>query len=782
MRCIGCGSDVSADAASCAACGTPAVAIAPGTLLAGRYEIEALIGSGALGRVFRAHDRTLNERVALKLLHPETTQSPDLTQRFRNEIRLARRVRHVNVCAIHEYGEDGPLQFVAMELVDGIDLQRELRASGPLPAATLFDVALQMARGMAAIHDAGVIHRDLKTSNIVRDRHGAVRLLDFGIAKRANTTGTLALTGGERVVGTPEYMSPEQIRGGELDLRSDLYSFGVVLFELCTGTLPFEGKTPLDTMLRQVSEPPPLYGERARLIPPSLVSLLRRTLAKDPAGRPASARELETELLFAQRAAFPEGVPEAASAGLPDPPTAPCGPELVAAATTPQAPPLQRPPVPPMPPRPPTPPNGAIRPAPPAPYRTEVLPRRAAPPRPPTPPPPPIVAAREAAAAAALDGERTFVELPALPGPSRPPQQPPPVPRGEPRGAQRPRPSRPSVALLAAVGLMATFVLLAVRSRLAPGSGERTAPAAAEAASPAVPATAPEVSQPPVVPATAPEASQPAAAPATAPVIPPHDGANTQAATEPLPGMSAAPPTPAAADASAVRAESAEPPATTPAPPPTPRRVRRAAAPAPSATPVPVPTPTPLPSGTLSVDARPRADVVIDGRPVGLTPLGALAMEPGEHALELSHPEFWPRSKRVVLFPGALLRLEVDLEWEGVRRSAAQPYLVPGAIDPGLASAAALVAKMEWREAIAALWRVVRRLEVEEGRRGDLARAHFYLGVAHLELDEPTRATASFNAALASDAKLKPPPAAFPPRVLGFFNHVREQRAKKPQG
>ena len=123
------------------------------------------------------------------------------------------------MCAIHEYDEDGPLQFVAMELVEGADLQRLLREKGPLPPAEIYEVALQVARGLGAIHDAGVIHRDLKTSNIVRDQTGAVRLLDFGIAKRRTPTGTLALTNVERVVGTPEYMSPEQIRGDDLDPR-----------------------------------------------------------------------------------------------------------------------------------------------------------------------------------------------------------------------------------------------------------------------------------------------------------------------------------------------------------------------------------------------------------------------------------------------------------------------------------------------------------------------------------------------------------------------------------
>ncbi len=293
MQCPACGAEIADSASVCTGCGAPLPAIAPGTLLAGRYEIQELLGAGALGRVYRALDRTLNEVVAVKVLHPETTRSTEITRRFRNEIKLARRVRHVNVCAIHEYGEDGPLQFVAMELVDGADLQRALREKGPLPPAEIFEVGLQVVRGLAAIHDAGVIHRDLKTSNIVRDRGGAVRLLDFGIAKRRTPTGTLALTGVERVVGTPEYMSPEQIRGDDLDPRSDIYSFGVVLFELSTGTLPFEGKTPLDTMLRQVNEPPPLYGDRAARVPPrsSRCSAgFSRRIPEDGPAPPASSR------------------------------------------------------------------------------------------------------------------------------------------------------------------------------------------------------------------------------------------------------------------------------------------------------------------------------------------------------------------------------------------------------------------------------------------------------------------------------------------------------------
>jgi serine/threonine-protein kinase len=747
MTCVACGAEIDPRASACSACGTRAVSIVPGTLLAGRYQIQTLLGSGALGRVFRAHDRTLNEIVAIKILHPETTQSPELTQRFRNEIRLARRVRHVNVCAIHEYGEDGPVQFVAMEFVDGADLQRELRESGPLPAAEVFDVALQMARGLAAIHDAGVIHRDLKTSNIVRDQRGAVRLLDFGIAKRSSSTGTLALTGGERVVGTPEYMSPEQIRGADLDPRSDLYSFGVVLFELCTGTLPFEGKTPLDTMLRQVSEPPPLYGERASRIPPPLISLLRRALAKDAAGRPASARDLEAELLFAQTAALPESPPapleQAPSHSAPQP-----RPEPQAAGPTATPPVLS---------------GVATRPQPDPADRTEVLPRKASPARP-TPPPPPLLAARDAAAASALDGERTFIELPAIPDAPATPLRPPPVPDGEAMPPRRPGKARPPIALLAVVGLAVIGLALVVRARLAPDEVVAPVPAAQ------TPSAGAEQTPP------SPAAQVPNVELETAPSPGPLEREAPTAAASPA-APSTPRPSPAATSSSAPR------PDAVPAATATPRPARAALPPSPAPTPSPeaTPTPAPTPPGRIAIDVRPRAEVEIDGRPFGRAPLPELSMEPGEHVIELSHPDYWPRRKLVVLFAGSLVQFDVDLAWEGVRRSDSPPYRLPGKApaDPELARAADLVAGMQWREADARLEAVVRRLEAQRGRRSDLARAHFYLGVAHLELGESTHATASFTSAVQQDSKLRPSPEAFPPRVLSFFNHVRTMVAAR---
>jgi serine/threonine-protein kinase len=737
MQCPSCSTEIAESASVCPGCGAPQPAVAPGTLLAGRYEIQGLLGAGALGRVYRALDRSLNEIVAVKVLHPETTRSTEITQRFRNEIKLARRVRHVNVCAIHEYGEEGPLQYVAMELVDGADLQRNLREKGPLPPAELFEVALQVVRGLAAIHDAGVIHRDLKTSNIVRDRAGAVRLLDFGIAKRRTPTGTLALTGIERVVGTPEYMSPEQIRGDDLDPRSDIYSFGVVLFELSTGTLPFEGKTPLDTMLRQVSEPPPLYGDRAARIPAALIPVLRRVLAKDPGSRPGSARELEAELLFAWGASSPDS-----SSNLLAEPA-----DLADSSSPAPRPPT--PPVLPAPLPPPLPSSAESRREPERADRTEVLPRRSA--ARPTPPSPPLVTARDAAAAAALDTERTYIELPAAaPSAPSPSLRPPPLPQRE--AGPLPAPAgagRPAWLVPVAAGLGVLVLGLALRSWLAPrGPGGGPAPS-----------PTPEAELPATAGTPVPEPSARVSVP-PAPVSRP-------ATPAPQPTSSTAP----------------FPSAPAPTRAPTPRPTAKPPEPVAEVTPTPAPTPSPPPRARLAIGVRPWAEVEIDGRPYGRTPLAEIVVEPGEHAVELNNPAYWPRRRQLVLFPGSAVRLDVDLAWEGLRRGVTPPSRLPrgkAPADPALDRGEVQLATMEWRDAIVTLEEAVGRLRTRPGQRGEVARAYFYLGVAHVELDESTSATTSFLAALENDDKLRPSPFAFSARVLSFFNHVRSLVKEKP--
>ena len=713
MNCPHCGAENEAAAEACTQCGDGLLLLGVGSVLADRYEILSVLGAGALGRVYRARDRMLEETVALKVLHPEATHSPEIARRFRSEVKLARKVRHVNVCAFHEYGEHGPLRFVSMELVDGVDLHREIREKGPLPPREAFDVAIQVAKGLEAIHAADVLHRDLKTSNIMRDARGYVRLLDFGIAKRATPSGTLALTGVEKVVGTPEYMSPEQIRGEDLDARSDLYSLGIVIFELFTAGVPFRGRTPLDTMLRHVNEPPPLYGERAARLSPSLVPILVRLLAKDRRERPSSAREVVEELRLARATAFPE-----------------------AAATPPELPAL-RPKAPPKP-------EPVVR--------TEVLPKAAgvAPgTRRPTPPPVPAIPARDAAAASALDASRTYIELP----PGRAPAagaaglRPPPV--SGPVQAARPSGRFWLVGLGMLVVLVAAVAVILQLAKAQRRTTEVTA-TVVPSPTPELPAVAQE-SPPPIA---TPEASPPAPLEAAAPSMAPPE-------SSPAPTAEATPDT-----------------LSVPTPSPEPRRRRVRSTPAPT----PEPTPTPTPRAVLAVLARSGTEIEIDGKATGQAPLEGIELEPGTHVVRLTHPEYWPLVRPISLASGQSLRLDVDLAWEAVPRRGVAPYrmtLGGRPSDPYLERGVSQVVEGDYRGAILTLEPVIKRLTAKGGNRKELAAAEFYLGVANLELNRQAAAKASFLSALEHDGGLKPNPAAFSAKVLGFFNTVKASRKER---
>jgi serine/threonine-protein kinase len=264
--------------------------VRPGTLFHGRYLIEGVLGRGGMGMVYKAHDRRLDETVAIKVLRPDFAADPKMAERFRSEIKLARKVRHKNVCTIHDYGEDRGLLYISMELIEGVDLKHRLKEQGALPTEEAYAVAVQVAQGLQAVHDAGIVHRDLKTPNIMLDAAGTARLMDFGIAKRVGE-GTATATG--QIVGTPEYMSPEQAQGHKVDYRSDLYALGVVIYEIFTGQVPFRGETPISTILKHLNEPPQL--ENAALSP-ALRLVLKRCLAKDPAQRYASALDIADAL------------------------------------------------------------------------------------------------------------------------------------------------------------------------------------------------------------------------------------------------------------------------------------------------------------------------------------------------------------------------------------------------------------------------------------------------------------------------------------------------------
>jgi TonB family protein len=298
MTCPSCRAENQAGATACSECGSllaSRLSIEPGSLIASRWEVLSLLGAGGMGRVFKARDRSLDEIVAVKIIGRETLD-PAAASRFRSEVRLAWRVRHRNVCGIHEYGEDGSLLFITMEYVEGLNLRQLLREQGPFIWEDACDIGIQAAEGLDAIHEAGVIHRDLKASNIMRDRRGVVRLMDFGIAKTWSDSGDSGITRAGQVVGSPEYMSPEQIRGGPVDFRSDLYSLGIVVYELFTGRVPFRASTPVATLLLHLEAAPPLSGSDAARIPRALVPLLQKALAKHPADRFLNSQEMRAAL------------------------------------------------------------------------------------------------------------------------------------------------------------------------------------------------------------------------------------------------------------------------------------------------------------------------------------------------------------------------------------------------------------------------------------------------------------------------------------------------------
>ena len=307
MICPSCGAANDEAAEVCFTCRTVLAALTQGSVVGGRYEILSPLGRGGMGAVYRAHDRVLDETVALKVLRGDVASAPEMPKRFRSEIKLARRVAHPNVCRIYEYGEDGGRQYISMELVEGTNLKELLKRRGALPPEEAYGVAGQVAEGLEAIHRVGIVHRDLKTLNVMIDAHGAAKVMDFGIAKRVVGEGTPAPSG-SYVVGSPEYMSPEQARGHPTDARSDIYALGIIVFELFTGRVPFRGDTPVATLLMHLESPPPLEGPAASAIPLPLRPVLSKALAKDPAARYASAREM-AEALQAAR-----GIPDGSAA------------------------------------------------------------------------------------------------------------------------------------------------------------------------------------------------------------------------------------------------------------------------------------------------------------------------------------------------------------------------------------------------------------------------------------------------------------------------------------
>jgi serine/threonine protein kinase len=276
-----------------------------------RYRWIETVGRGGMGIVFKAQDLDLDEVVAIKVLSPDwESDDQQLLTRFKREINLNRKIKHPNVARIHDFGMSGDFPFITMEYVPGIDLRTLIQKEGHVPQAQAISILRQIALGSDAAHKLGIIHRDLKSQNVMVEENGAVAILDFGLA-RGKTTEALTLD--SVMVGTPHYMSPEQALGRPTDARSDVYSIGVMAFEMLTGRVLFEGESPLVIAMKHVSDPAPDDLNHLPEVSPELAAIVYRALAKDPSARFASAADLEAELAMLRPFA-PAAVPPEVSA------------------------------------------------------------------------------------------------------------------------------------------------------------------------------------------------------------------------------------------------------------------------------------------------------------------------------------------------------------------------------------------------------------------------------------------------------------------------------------
>ena len=269
-----------------------------GRSFAGRYEILAPLGQGGMGVVYKARDRDLDDVVALKLVRPELLAvDPTALERFKDEVRLARRISHRNVARTHDFGEAEGVYYVTMEFVAGTPLKELIRTRARLPVSATVSVGKQLCRALEAAHEQGIIHRDIKPPNIMVAAEGLVKLMDFGIARPVERDRGRTKTG--LVIGTPDYMAPEQLLGESLDGRADLYAVGVVLYECLTGRRPHDADSPMALVGAKLSQDPVPPHEVVPEVPVVLSRILMRVLARDRDARPQTAAALHEELAHA---------------------------------------------------------------------------------------------------------------------------------------------------------------------------------------------------------------------------------------------------------------------------------------------------------------------------------------------------------------------------------------------------------------------------------------------------------------------------------------------------
>jgi serine/threonine protein kinase/tetratricopeptide (TPR) repeat protein len=272
---------------------TPIRELTTGSTFAGRYQVIEELGHGGMGKVYKVFDTKIKEKVALKLIKPEIASDKETIERFGNELRLARKISQRNVCRMFDMGEAEGAHFITMEYVSGEDLKTMIRMASGLSIGAVLSIGKQVCDGLAEAHSLGVVHRDLKPQNIMIDKGGNAKIMDFGIARSIREKG---ITGPSVLIGTPEYMSPEQAEAKEIDQRSDIYSLGIILYEMTTGRPPFEGDTALSIAMKHKGESPKNPNQLNPNIPDSLSGVILKCLEKDRAKRIQTTDELRSEL------------------------------------------------------------------------------------------------------------------------------------------------------------------------------------------------------------------------------------------------------------------------------------------------------------------------------------------------------------------------------------------------------------------------------------------------------------------------------------------------------
>jgi eukaryotic-like serine/threonine-protein kinase len=265
-----------------------------GEVLAGRYELEELVGTGGMSSVFRAHDALLDRKVAVKILHQQYSGDGEYVERFRREARSVAALSHPNIVTVIDRGEHEGRQFIVFEYVEGENLKRLIERRGPAPVATALELGMQIAQGLSFAHQQGLVHRDVKPQNVLLNGDGRAKVTDFGIARSLDVQHGMTQTG--TVLGTSDYIAPEQAQGQHVDEHTDVYSLGVVLYELLTSEVPFPGENFVAVAMRHINEPPPPIRDKRPDVPPRVEAAVQKAMAKRPEDRFPTMAAFSAEL------------------------------------------------------------------------------------------------------------------------------------------------------------------------------------------------------------------------------------------------------------------------------------------------------------------------------------------------------------------------------------------------------------------------------------------------------------------------------------------------------